>query len=252
VSRDTATTSAGLAAVEIEDLRYTYPDGTAALRGVSLRLERGERLGLLGPNGAGKSTLLLHLNGLLGGEGEIRIAGERVEPGTLRSIRRRVGLVFQNPDDQLFMPRVFDDVAFGPLNAGHDGEEVRRRVARALAQVGMSGAEQRPPHHLSLGQKKRVAIATVLVLDCEVLVLDEPAAGLDPRGRRGMINLLRELPLTQIIATHDLDFALELCTRAAVLDEGRLIAEGDPAELLRDHALLEAHGLEVPPSLRPT
>jgi len=248
----TAPAAPRVAAVEVEDLHYTYPDGTVALRGVCLRVGQGERLGLLGPNGAGKSTLILHLNGLLQGEGEVRIGEERVEARTLRSIRRRVGLVFQNPDDQLFMPRVFDDVAFGPLNAGHEEAEVRQRVGRALAQVGMSGSEERPPHHLSLGQKKRVAIATVLVLDCEVLVLDEPAAGLDPRGRRGMINLLRRLPLTQIIATHDLDFALELCPRVAVMDEGRVVTEGPAAEVLGDHALLEAHGLEVPPGLRVT
>ncbi len=237
-------------AIAVDHLSYTYPDGTPALRDVSLRVAQGERLGLLGPNGAGKSTLLLHLNGLLDGEGEVRVFGERVEPRTLRRIRTRVGLVFQSPDDQLFMPRVFDDVAFGALNAGHPDEEVRRRVTQALERVGMKGAEMRPPHHLSLGEKKRVTVATVLVLDCEVLLLDEPAVGLDPRGRREIIRLLAQLPLTQIIATHDLELAAELCERVVIIDAGRIVAEGPMRELLRDNELLETHGLEMPASLR--
>jgi cobalt transport protein ATP-binding subunit len=239
-----------VADVTLDRVSFTYPDGQVALRGVSLHLRAGETLGLLGANGAGKSTLLLHLNGLLRGGGTIRIGELPLNDRTLPQVRARVGLLFQNPDDQLFMPTVFEDVAFGPRNQGLPEAEVRRRVERALAVAGMSGAEQRPPHHLSLGQKKRVALASVLAMECEVLVLDEPTSGLDPRGRRDLARFLAELEQTRIIATHDLEFAVELCDRVAVLCEGEIAAVGDPREILGDAELMERTGLEVPHSLR--
>jgi cobalt transport protein ATP-binding subunit len=239
-----------VADVTLDRVSFTYPDGQVALRGVSLHLRAGETLGLLGANGAGKSTLLLHLNGLLRGGGTIRIGELSLNDRTLPQVRAKVGLLFQNPDDQLFMPTVFEDVAFGPRNQGLPETEVRRRVERALAVAGMSGAERRPPHHLSLGQKKRVALATVLAMECEVLVLDEPTSGLDPRGRRDLARFLTELEQTRIVATHDLEFAVELCDRVAVLCEGEIAAVGDPREILGDAELMERTGLEVPHSLR--
>jgi cobalt transport protein ATP-binding subunit len=239
-----------LASVSLENVSFAYPDGQAALREVSLSILPGETLGLLGPNGAGKSTLLLHLNGLLRGSGHVRIGGLLLADRTLPEVRSKVGLVFQNPDDQLFMATVYEDVAFGPRNAGRPREEVRRRVEAALQVVGMADSAQRPPHHLSLGQKKRVALATVLAMDCEVLVLDEPTSGLDPRGRRELGRFLAGLEQTQVVATHDLEFAVELCDRVAVLDGGRIVAEGKPQDLLADADLMERTGLEVPHSLR--
>ena len=239
-----------VASVTLDRVSFTYPDGQAALRGVTLSLRAGETLGLLGANGAGKSTLLLHLNGLLRGSGTIRIGDLPLNDRTLPQIRGKVGLLFQNPDDQLFMPTVFEDVAFGPRNQGLAAPEVRRRVERALEVTGMRGAEQRPPHHLSLGQKKRVALATVLAMECEVLVLDEPTSGLDPRGRRDLARFLMELEQTRIVATHDLEFAVELCYRVAVLCEGEIVALGVPREILGDAELMERTGLEVPHSLR--
>jgi len=236
--------------VRLERVSYHYPDGQAALDGVSLEVAPGETVGLLGPNGAGKSTLLLHLNGLLRGEGLVQVGDLPVNDRNLGPIRRSVGLVFQNPDDQLFMPTVYDDVAFGPRNQGLSEAEVRRRTEAALNVVGMEAAAQRPPHHLSLGQKKRVAVATVLAMECDVLVLDEPTSGLDPRGRRELARFLGELRQTRIIATHDLEFAVELCDRVAILDGGRLVAEGRPQEVLAAAELMERTGLEVPHSLR--
>lgn len=236
--------------VTLERISYTYPDGQAALHDVTLHVRAGEILGVLGPNGAGKSTLLLHVNGLLRGTGEIRIGDLRLEERTLPEIRSRVGLVFQDPDDQLFLATVYDDVAFGPRNRRLPEEEVRRRVERALEIVGARELAHRPPHHLSLGQKKRVAVATVLAMDCEVLVLDEPTSGLDPRGRREIARFLAELDQTRIVATHDLEFAAELCDRVAVLFEGRIVALGEPHEILTDAELMERTALEVPHSLR--
>jgi cobalt/nickel transport system ATP-binding protein len=232
-------------ALEIDDLSYTYPDGSPALRGVSLRVQEGHSVGLVGPNGAGKSTLMLHLNGILSGDGTVRVFGKPVGPDAEHA-RRAVGLVFQNPDDQLFMPTVFDDVAFGPLNLGWPEEKVRQKVREALAGVGADAYESRSPHHLSIGEKKRVAIATVLVMDCKILALDEPATGLDPRGRRELIELLRDMAATKLIATHDLAMVLELCDRVVVLDEGRVVIEGETREVLRQKDLLESHGLESP------
>jgi cobalt/nickel transport system ATP-binding protein len=237
-------------AVEIDDLSYRYPDGTLALSGVSLSVEEGETLGLVGPNGAGKSTLLLHLNGILGDGAGVTILGTPLSNGRDAQVRGEVGLVFQNPDDQLFMPRVFDDVAFGALNQGYSPNVVRTKVEAALAAVGMSGFESRAPHHLSIGQKKRVAIATVLVMDSKILALDEPTSGLDPRGRRDFMTLVMRLPCTRIIASHDLEMTLEVCDRVALLDEGRLITEGEPAIVLSNAYLVESHGLEVPASLK--
>ena len=230
-------------AIEIAALRYTYPDGSAALDGVDLVAQQGEKLALIGPNGAGKSTLLLHLNGILRGQGVVRILGIPVSEASLRTVRRRVGLVFQNPDDQLFCPTVFDDVAFGPRNLGLSAEEVRGRVARALEAVGLEGLERKSAFHLSLGQKKRAAMATVLAMNADLLALDEPTANLDPRGRREFADLIRRLDGTQIIATHDLELARDLSTRVVLLDNGRLVADGAPENILGDREILCAHGL---------
>ncbi len=238
--------SKGVPSVLVRDLRFVYPDGFEALRGISLAIVPGEKVALVGPNGAGKSTLMLHLNGLLEGQGDIYIAGLPVKKETLPQIRAKVGLVFQNPDDQLFSPTVFDDVAFGPLHMGFDEPTVRQRVAEALEAVGMSGFAGRMPHHMSVGQKKRVAIATVLAMHPDILVLDEPSAGLDPRGRRQLIELLHALPLTMLVSTHDMRLVEELFPRTLVMDGGALVRDGDTAALLADDALLEAHGLERP------
>lgn len=234
--------------LSVRDLRFAYPDGTVALRGVTLSVAAGEKVALVGPNGAGKSTLMLHLNGLLGegqdGQAPVTVAGLPVVRSNLPLVRAKVGMVFQNPDDQLFSPTVFDDVAFGPLHMGLPEAEVRERVAWALAQVGMSDVAGRLSHHLSLGQKKRVAIATVLSMHPDILVLDEPSAGLDPRARRALIFLLQELPQTMLVASHDLRLVRELLPRTVVMDEGLIVADGPTGELLSDAALLEAHGLE--------
>ena len=233
------------AAILLRGLRYAYPDGREALRGLSLTVGCGEKVGLVGPNGAGKSTLLLHLNGLLRGEGEVEVLGRPVIGEEIPRLRAEVGLVFQNPDDQLFSPTVFDDVAFGPLHMGLPAEEVRRRAAWALDQVGMAEAAPRMPHHLSLGERKRVAIATVLAMQPRLLLLDEPTAGLDPRARRDLIALLQGLPQTMLVATHDMRLVAQLCDRVVVMDEGQIVADGPADSLLYDAALMEAHGLEV-------
>ncbi len=232
--------------IEVEHLSFSYPDGHPALQDVSLSIAPGEKVALVGPNGAGKSTLVLHLNGILTGEGTVRVCGLAVEQKNLSSVRAAVGLVFQNPDDQLFSPTVFDDVAFGPLYQGLEPVEVSRRVDSALAAVRMSDYTRRVSHHLSAGEKKRIAIATVLSMEPEVLVLDEPTAGLDPRARRGLINLLRELPVTMLAASHDLRMVRELFPRMVVMDEGKIVADGPTARLMEDEKLLEAHGLEKP------
>jgi len=230
----------------LDDLHFAYPDGHVALCGVSLRIARGEKVALVGPNGAGKSTLLLHLNGILRGKGRVEVAGMPVNERTLPQVRARVGLVFQNPDDQLFSPTVFEDVAFGPLHMGLTVGEVRARVERALAMVGMNAYHERHPYHLSMGEKKRIAIATVLAMEPEILAFDEPSAGLDPRARRGLIALLRDLPLTMLVSTHDMAMVQELCDRMVIMDEGRVVADGRVTTLINDEALLEAHGLETP------
>ena len=230
----------------VENLHFHYPDGHIALKDVSLKLCEGEKVALVGPNGAGKSTLMLHLNGILSGEGEMSIAGMRIEPDNLPAIRAMVGLVFQSPDDQLFSPTVFEDVAFGPLHMGLPEDEVHARVDEALEMVRMCDYRDRLSHHLSVGEKKRIAIATVLSMRPQILVLDEPSAGLDPRARRGLINLLRELPITMLVSSHDLRMVQELFPRMVIMDEGKIVADGPTAELMENQALLEAHGLEKP------
>jgi len=232
-------------AVGIANLGFAYPDGVQALRGVDLTIAAGEKVALLGPNGAGKTTLLLHLNGILRGKGDIRIMGQPLSDGNLKRIRAQVGLVFENPDDQLFSPTVFDDVAFGPLYMGLAREEVLERVRLALEQVGMAGFEERLPHHLSLGQKKRIAIATVLSMSPAILALDEPFSSLDPSARRELMHLLQALPQTMIVSTHHIPIIRRLFPRTVVMDDGRIVADGDTEALLSDTALLEAHGLEV-------
>jgi cobalt/nickel transport system ATP-binding protein len=231
----------------VEDLHFAYPDGHNALGGVNLRVGQGEKVALVGPNGAGKSTLLVHLNGILEKQrGEIRVCGQALGPKTVGRIRALVGLVFQSPDDQLFSPTVFDDVAFGPIYQGLPPEQVRARVEEALRQVHMESYVQRTSYHLSVGEKKRIAIATVLAMKPAVLVLDEPSAGLDPRARRGLIELLRELPQTMIVATHDLPLVRELLPRTIIMDHGVIAADGPTPQILADADLLAAHGLEMP------
>jgi cobalt/nickel transport system ATP-binding protein len=237
----------------VEDLAFAYPDGHQALYGVDLRIGRGERVALLGPNGAGKTTLVLHLNGILrAGRGRVAVAGLPVGKPSLQEIRRRVGIVFQDPDDQLFMPTVGEDVAFGPRNLGLSEDEVAARVAEALEQVGMAGYADRPPHHLSFGQRRRVAVATVLSMHPEILVLDEPSSNLDPAGRRELAEVLQALPVTLLMVTHDLPYALQLCPRSVVLDDGVVVADGPTRELLADTGLLAAHRLELPYGFDPT
>jgi cobalt/nickel transport system ATP-binding protein len=231
-------------AIEARGLRFSYPNGVAGLAGVDLSVRHGERVAVLGPNGAGKTTLMLHLNGLLAGEGELTVAGIDARRGDVRALRAAVGLVFQDPDDQLFMPTVREDVAFGPLNLGV--ADVAARVDAALATVRMEHAADRAPHQLSLGQRRRVAIATVLAMDPSLLVLDEPSASLDPRSRRELLEMLGRLEQTMLIVTHDLLFAAELCDRAVILSAGRVVADGNCLDILRDAELLAAHDLELP------
>jgi cobalt/nickel transport system ATP-binding protein len=232
-----------VAAIEIANLSYVYPDGHPALQGIQLTVQPGERVALLGPNGAGKSTLLLHLNGILRGSGMVTVCGLPVEKNHLGRIRARVGLVFQSPDDQLFSPTVFDDVAYGPIYQGLPVSEIEARTSAALEAVHMEEFRQRMPHHLSLGEKKRIAIASVLSMQPEILALDEPTSGLDPRARRSLIDLLGNLPHTLIIATHDLELARALLPRSVVLDDGRIALDGSTARLLADPARLEKYGL---------
>jgi len=231
--------------VEISHLSYHYPDGTPALEDVHLEVYQHESIAILGPNGAGKSTLLYHLNGTLMGEGEVIILGIPVNKNNLKEIRRRVGLVFQSPEDQLFCPTVFDDVAFGPLNMGLDEEEVRRRVTKALETMGLKGFEGRSAHHLSEGEKKRVALATVLSMDSEILALDEPTDNLDPAGSRLLMERIRSIPQTKFIVTHHLSVAADLCERAILLDEGKKIEDLSMRDLLRERTLLERFGFDA-------
>jgi cobalt/nickel transport system ATP-binding protein len=238
-------------AIEAAALRFSYPDGTEVLQGVDFTVEQGESVAIIGPNGAGKSTLLLHLNGILRGTGDLRILGLPLEDKNVREIRRRVGVVFQDPEDQLFLTSVAQDIAFGPANMGLDRDEIATRVKEALAAVGMEGFENRSAHHLSFGQKKRIATATVLAMRPEVLVLDEPSSNLDPKARRHLIDILQDLPVTKIIVTHDLPVAYELCERALILSQGRIVADGPIEDILLDEALLAAHDLELPYGFAP-
>ncbi len=234
------------ASLEVSGLAFAYPDGHQALFGVDFTIGRGERVALLGPNGAGKTTLVLHLNGILsGGAGTVKVAGLEVGKRNMAEIRRRVGIVFQDPDDQLFMPTVREDVAFGPAAAGL-GPELEARVDRALERVGMAEFKDRPPHHLSFGQRRRVAVATVLAMEPEILVLDEPSSNLDPASRRELADILRVLDVTVLMVTHDLPYALELCPRALILSDGVIAADGPTAGLLADDGLMRAHRLELP------
>ena len=233
--------------IHVEHLSFAYPDGQTALRDVSLKIEPCEKVALVGPNGAGKSTLMLHLNGILKStSGTVQVCGLDLQPSNMGQVRAAVGLVFQDPDDQLFSPTVFDDVAFGPLYQGLASAGVKERVDQALAAVGMGAYRDRVSHHLSVGEKKRIAIATVLSMQPEILVLDEPTAGLDPRARRSFINLLRDLDQTMLVSTHDMRLVAELFPRTVVMDEGRIVADGLTDAILNDPALLEAHGLEKP------
>ncbi|HJV33452.1 ABC transporter ATP-binding protein [Geomonas sp.] len=236
--------------VEVKNLRHTYPDGTAALRDVSFRITHGESVAVIGANGAGKSTLLLHLNGYLSpSAGEIRIGDVLLSKGTLPTVRRSVGMVFQDPDDQLFMPTVYDDVAFGPLNLGLEGKELERCVTGALERVEAGHLAGKAPYHLSGGEKRRVAIATVLSMSPDILVMDEPTNGLDPHARRQLIKLLTDFDHTRIFTSHDLDMVLELCPRTIVLKEGEIRADGATLDIFRDEALLAECRLEKPLSM---
>ncbi|MBM9460782.1 ABC transporter ATP-binding protein [Nocardioides sp. zg-536] len=237
--------------LEVDGLSFAYPDGHQALFGVDLHVHAGERVALLGPNGAGKTTLVLHLNGILSAEsgdgaGSVSVSGLAMHKKNLLEIRRRVGIVFQDPDDQLFMGSVRADVGFGPANLGIKGAALERRVMDALEQVGMADFADRPPHHLSFGQRRRVAVATVLAMEPEILVLDEPSSNLDPASRRELADILRGLDVTVLMVTHDLPYALELCPRSVVLSAGRVVADGRTYDVLTDDALMSAHRLVLP------
>jgi len=241
-------------ALEIANLSYRYPDGTQALRNLTFSVKEGEIVGVIGPNGAGKSTLFLHLNGLLpqrfGEEETVRVFGLPVSEPNLDEIRAAVGLLFQDPDDQLFCPTVREDVAFGPSQMGISDAEISARVTKALQQVGLSEFEDRTPHHLSRGEKRRICLAGVLACNARILVLDEPTSDLDPMTKRDFRALLRTIESTKMISTHDLEFVAELCSRVILLDKGKIVADGPSLELLSDQSLMIAHGLEVPHIIR--
>jgi cobalt/nickel transport system ATP-binding protein len=237
--------------VEFKGVCFRYPDGTDALRGVSFRITHGEAVGIVGANGAGKSTILMHMNGhLLPSAGSVTIGDLELRKQTRQEVRRKVGIVFQNPDDQLFMPTVFDDVSFGPLNLGMSPESAQERVHEALKTVNCLGLENKPSHHLSAGQKSAVAIASVLAMDPDILVMDEPAANLDPKSRRALINMLKTFAHSKIIASHDLDLILDVCSRCIVIRNGIVIADGPSNEILSNETLLEDNNLELPLSLQ--
>lgn len=238
-------------AIRLTRLNYSYPDGTRALEGIDLDIRAGERVALVGPSGAGKSTLLLQLNGILRGTGTVRILGQSVADGDLRFIRKQVGLVFQDPNDQLFCPTVFEDIAFGPLNLGVPAQEIKKRVEKALSDAMLDYSyAHRSAHHLSHGERKRVAMATVLAMEPAILALDEPTSNLDPGNRRHLIDLIASLPVTLLLGTHDLEMVLALCARTIVMDHGKIRADGETRRLLANAELMDKHGLEVPLSLR--
>lgn len=243
---DPATEPPTAPAAEASGLGYVYGDGSIALKDVDLRIDAGQKVALLGPNGAGKSTLLQHLNGTLMGSGRLRVFGMDINRGTLPEVRRKVGLVFQDPDDQLFLPTVFEDVAFGPLNQGFEPLEAEHRVTHALEAVGMAWAAGKSVGALSFGEKKRVALATVLSMDPDILALDEPTSNLDRRARQGLSAILSVFPKTLVLATHDMDFAWAMCDRAVIMEKGTIAADGPCHEVLRDGGLLEGHGLDLP------
>jgi cobalt/nickel transport system ATP-binding protein len=232
------------AVIRLDNLTYSYPDGRKALDGVSLSVARGESVAIAGANGAGKSTLLMHLNGIIHGtNGAVKVSGLPVVAANLKTIRAKVGVVFQNPDDQLFCPEVFDDVAFGPINMGLPEAEVRKRVGDSLAAVGLAGYERRSSHHLSLGEKKRIALASVLSMRPEVLALDEPSSNLDPAAKWGLIQLLKSLNVTKIVVSHDLELIEALCPRLVIMKRGKILADGPTAEIMKQGELLVAGGL---------
>jgi cobalt/nickel transport system ATP-binding protein len=243
----TTPTGTNTPVLDLRSVAFAYPDGHQALFGVDLQVQRGERVAVLGPNGAGKTTLVLHLNGILQpGAGTVSVSGLPVVRDNLQEIRRRVGIVFQDPDDQLFMGSVREDVAFGPRNLGVRGAELDRKVMDALDMVGMADFADRPPHHLSFGQRRRVAVATVLVMEPEIIVLDEPSSNLDPASRRELADILTGLEVTLMMVTHDLPYALQLCPRAIVLSDGIVAAQGTTFDILTDDALMKSHRLELP------
>lgn len=238
------------AAIKVENVQFTYPDGHQVLKGLSCSLRKGEKVALIGPNGAGKSTFMSLLNGVeLPTSGSIEINGLAVQKENLKAIRRQVGIVFQDPDDQLFCPTVFDDVAFGPLNLGLPRHEIEQRVNEALSLVGLNGFEQRVSFHLSFGERKRLALATVLSYQPEILVFDEPSTNMDPLNRRRLIKWLQQCDKTVLLCTHDLDIALDVCSRCLVLSGGQFVADGPTSEILYDRKLLEQHHLELPLAL---
>jgi cobalt/nickel transport system ATP-binding protein len=237
--------------IDFRDVFFRYPDGTEALKGISFRITHGESVGIVGANGAGKSTLLLQMNGyVLPSSGLISIGDLELTKKTRQEIRKKVGVVFQNPDDQLFMPTVYEDVAFGPLNLGMSPERVTHRVNSALQTVGCLDLREKPPHHLSSGQKRAIAIATVLAMEPDILVMDEPSSDLDPKSRRYLMRLLKGFKHTKIIASHDLDFILELCERCLIIKDGRIVADGPVLNILSDQPLLEENNLELPLTLQ--
>ncbi len=237
--------------IDFKNVAFRYPDGTEALKGITFRITHGESVGIVGANGAGKSTLLLQMNGyILPSAGVIRIGDLDLTKNTRQEIRKKVGVVFQNPDDQLFMPTVFEDVAFGPLNLGMNAERVAERVNSSLEIVGCLDLKEKPPHHLSGGQKKAVAIATVLAMEPDILVMDEPSSDLDPKSRRHLIRLLKGFKHTKILASHDLDFILEVCERCLVIKEGQIVADGPALSILKNQTLMEENHLELPLSLQ--
>lgn len=237
--------------IELQDVHYTYPDGTRALDGISFRIVHGESVGIVGANGAGKSTLLLQINGtLISTRGRVRIGETILSKKTAREVRKRIGFIFQNSDDQLFMPTVFEDVAFGPLHLGWTQENVEQSAIKALEQVRCVHLRDRPPHKLSEGQKRSVSIASVISMDPDILVMDEPSSNLDPRSRRQLIQLLKTFQHSKLLATHDLDMVLDLCERTIILSEGRIAADGPTLDLFSDEELLMANGLEKPLSMQ--
>ena len=236
--------------IQIKGLTYSYPEGTKALEDIAFEVFEGESVGIIGSNGAGKSTLLLHLNGILNGTNAVKVFDTTIEQENLSFVRSKVALVFQDPDNQLFMPTVFDDVAFGPINMKKNSKEVNSLVNKALSDVDMNSSIHRSSHHLSFGEKKRISLATVLSMNPEILVLDEPSSNLDPKSRRELIELLSSLQITKIIASHDLEMIREACSRVIVLYEGKIVAGGPTLEILSDRSLMDSYALEVPSSLR--
>jgi len=237
-------------AIELIDFSYTYPDGTCALEGITLSIEHGQKAALIGPNGAGKSTLLLAMAGFVKGTGKVLIDGLEINRKNIKKIRTRLGSCLENPDDQLFMPTLFDDVAFGPLNMGLEPDHVTKRVSDALQTVGLADMADKAPHHLSAGQKRAAAIATILSMSPTIITLDEPDGSLDPRNRSHLIQMLRSLPQTMVIATCNMNFAAALVERAVLIDSGRIVADGNAGSVMADLELMAAHGLEVPHQLK--